>query len=142
MMEKISSSLLFLPQMGLDDIKHLAEKLKKISQSLEVPPYFHISRWLTFSARWDSSFLCVIRSLQGSCRDGLGDRGDMPRYQCLSISCVPNPLFLSHLSPVEYKLSKHRDSYLLGGLLCPWSLETAPRGHFRAPMPGRMPTLP
>lgn len=37
-MEKTFTSLLFLPQMGLDDITHLAEKLKNISQSLEVPP--------------------------------------------------------------------------------------------------------
>lgn len=75
MMEKSFNKLLFLLQMGLDDIKHLAEKLKKkISQSLEVPPYFQISRWLTFSARWGCSFIYVFRSLRGSCKDVIKDR--------------------------------------------------------------------
>ena len=67
---------MFLLQMGLDGIKHLAAKLeeKKNSQSLEVPPYFQISRWLTFSARWGSSFIYVFRSLQGSFKDVAEDR--------------------------------------------------------------------
>lgn len=76
-MENRFNKLLFLLQMGLDDIKHLAKKpkKKKISQSLEVLPYFQISRWLTFSARWGSSFIYVLRSLQGSFNDVVEDRG-------------------------------------------------------------------
>lgn len=74
-MKKKFKKLMFLLQMGLDNIKHLAEKLeKKISQSLEVPPYFQISRWLTFSARWGSSFIYVFRSLRGSFKDVVEDR--------------------------------------------------------------------
>lgn len=63
--------------MDQDDIKHLAGKLgEKISQSLEVLPYFQISRWLTFSARWGSSFIYVFGNLQGSCKDVVEDGGE------------------------------------------------------------------
>lgn len=75
-MERKFSKLLFLLQMGLNDTKHLAEKLKKkISQSLEVPPYFQICRWLAFSARWGSSFIYVFRILQGSCKNAVEEEG-------------------------------------------------------------------
>lgn len=39
-MKRRFNRLLFLLQMGLGGIKHLAETETKIIQSLEVPPYF------------------------------------------------------------------------------------------------------
>lgn len=50
---------------------------KKISQSLEVPPYFQICRWLALSARWGSSFIYVFRILQGSCKDAVEKEGKL-----------------------------------------------------------------
>lgn len=96
-MERKFSKLLFLLQMGLNDTKHLAEKLKKkISQSLEVPPYFQICRWLAFSARWGSSFIYVFRILQGSCKNAVEEEGKFEggiiEYVLCAKSCVPSPV--------------------------------------------------
>lgn len=67
---------------------------KKISQSLEVPPYFQICRWLALSARWGSSFIYVFRILQGSCKDAVEEEGKLRGVgwggRLLSMSCVPN----------------------------------------------------
>lgn len=90
MEERKFNKLMFLPQMGLNDTKHLAENRKKISQPLEVPPYFQICRWLIFSGRWGSSFIYVFRIFQGSCKDAVEeeDKGG----GLLTMSFVPNPV--------------------------------------------------
>lgn len=89
-----------------------------------------------FSQMGFQLYLCS-QKLQGSSGDGVGDRGDRRTCRWLSISRAPNPglgaftcinsyFSYPHLPPVEPRRDKDRDSCLLGALLCPWGLETAP----------------